>query len=147
MDQNPQQPNEMPPASAPGPSAGMPPTMNYPTSTGGGMVSQEEKTQAMLVWLLGIPIGFISPLIFYLISKDKPFVYRTAAQALAFHIAIFCALVLSGFLIVVLIGLFLYPLVLLFALIISIMGAIASNKGEEYIPPLTGGLAKAMFKV
>jgi uncharacterized Tic20 family protein len=99
------------------------------------------------MWILGIPIGFISPLIFYLIAKDKPFVYRQSAQALAFHIAIFCGFIVAGLLMFVLIGFLLYPVVGIFALVISIMGAIAANKGEDYVPPLTGALAKAMFKV
>lgn len=108
------------------------------------MVSQEEKTQAMLVWLLSIIAGFIPSLIFYLIAKDKPFVYRHAGQALAFTLAV---VVVDIVLFVTVVGALLVPLVGLFALIIIIMAAIAANKGDEYNPPLTSGLAKSMFHV
>jgi uncharacterized membrane protein len=149
MDQNtpPQPSTDVPPASGGQPAGGMPPASNYPRPVGGGMVSQEEKTQALLMWILGLPLGFISPLIFFLISKDKPFVYRHAAQALAFHLVIFCAAIVASMLLIVLIGLFLFPVIGIFALVITIMGAMAANRGEDYDPPLTSGLAKALFKV
>jgi uncharacterized protein len=118
-------------------------------------VGQEERTHALLSWVLMIVIGFISPLIFLLIDKDKPFVYRHAAQGLALCIAlipIYIVLFILGFALA-----FAGPLALLMlpiwlvvgvgVLVIVVMGAIAANKGLPYDPPVTSQLAKALFKV
>ena len=143
MDQNPQQPtSEAPPTSAADP-MGAPMPANYPRPMG-GMVSQDERTQAMLAWILSIPLGFISGLIFFLISKDKPFVYRHAAQALTLTLAVNIIMIV---LVMTVVGIILAPFVGLFGLIICIMAALAANKGEEYNPPITSGLAKSMFKI
>jgi len=124
------------------------PPMGTPMATyprpGMGAASQDDKSQAMLMWILALFTGFVSPLIFFFIAKDKPFVYRHACQALALMIV--CN-VLIFILVVTVIGILLVPLVGLFALIVTIMGAVAANKGDEYDPPLTTGLARAMFKV
>jgi uncharacterized protein len=122
----------------------MPPTTNYPRPSGGGMVSQEEKSQAMLMWVLSIIASLLAPLIFYLISKDKPFVYRHSAMSLALCIVTFVVYVILG---ITVIGMILLPVVWIFQLVVCIMGAMAANKGDQYDPPLIGGLAKSMFKV
>ncbi|MBI1756458.1 MAG: DUF4870 domain-containing protein [Fimbriimonas ginsengisoli] len=116
------------------------------TPSGGGMVSQEDKGQATLVWVLTIFFGFIPGLIFFLVAKDKPFVHKHATQALGFEIFIAIAYVASWILAFVLIGFILMPLIWIFHIVITIMGAVAANKGEEYTPPIAGGLTKAMFK-
>jgi uncharacterized protein len=113
----------------------------------GGMVSSEEKTQALLCWILGLFIGIISPLIFYFISKDKPFTYVHAAQCLGVHLAALVLYVISGILCFVGIGFFLIPLVGVYVLVISILGAVAANNGQPYNPPVTADLARNMFKV
>lgn len=44
---------------------------------------QQERTNALLMWILYIVIGgWIGALVFYVISKDKPFVRHHAAEAL-----------------------------------------------------------------
>jgi uncharacterized membrane protein len=130
---------------------GEPETASAPPADGG--VSQDDKTQAMLCWLLGIVIGVISPVIFMLVGKEKPFVYRNSMQCLTFHLV----------LIVISIVLFIISIPLAFVtcglggmivfipwivgLIISIMGGMAANNGQVYEPPGTAGLAKSWFKV
>ena len=108
------------------------------------MVSQDEKTQAMLMWILSIPLGFISGLIFMLVAKDKPFVYRHAVEALTLTLAVNVIVVI---LIATVVGIIIAPFVGIFGLVICIMGALAANKGDEYNPPITAGLCKSMFKV
>lgn len=134
--QEPGQTQSAPPAASP--------ATTTPAPTGGGMVSQEEKTQAMLVWVLTIFFGFVPGLIFYLISKEKPFVYRHAGQALAFTI---CVAIIDVVCFVTVVGIVLVPFVWLGALIVCIMAAMAANKGDDYNPPLTSGLAKSMLHV
>lgn len=119
-----------------------------PEPTMGG-ASQEDKTHAMLCWLLGIFIGIISPVIFMLIDKEKQFVYRNSMQCLTFHIC----LVILWFIVGIVgiftcgIGFVLYLVPFIWGLIVSIMGAMAANNGNVYEPALTGGLAKSWFKV
>ena len=141
MDQNPQEST----TSAAPPST--PPASSYPTPTGAGMVSQDDKSQAMLMWILALLFGWVVPLIFYLIKKDRPFVYRHSAMALALTIVTFIGYMISIPLLAVLIGLLTLPVVGIFHLVVCIMGAMAANKGDEYDPPIVSGLAKSMFKI
>lgn len=109
-----------------------------------GAPTAEEKTQATLVWVLTIFAGFIPGLIFFLIAKDKPFVYRNAAMSLTFAIVL---TVLYIVLAITVVGLILIPVVMIIALVIPIMGAIAANKGEAFNPPILPGLTEKIFKV
>lgn len=53
----------------------------HPGAAAGG--PQQERTQALLMWVLYLVLGgWIVALVFYLISKDKPFVRHHAAEAL-----------------------------------------------------------------
>ncbi len=109
-------------------------------------IPQDQKTQALLVWILSLFIGFISPLIFFFIAKDKPFVYHHACQALTFSIVMFVLYIISIVLMFVVIGIILMPLIGLAALAVIIMGAIAANAGSRFEPPVTGNLSKSWFK-
>ncbi|WP_375387862.1 DUF4870 domain-containing protein [uncultured Amnibacterium sp.] len=98
----------------------------------------DERMWATLVHVGGIVIGFISPLLGYLLLKDRSaFVGENSKNALNFQITILIAYVVGGILTLVLIG----GLVLLAAwivnIIFSIMGALAANKGQVYKYPLT----------
>ena len=108
------------------------------------MVSQEDKSQAMLMWILTIFIGWVSGLIFYFVAKDKPFVFRHAAQSLAFSI---CFFVVQIILFVTVVGIILVPVLWIVALIFCIMAAMKAKEGEPYDVPGSTALAKAMFKV
>ncbi|HRF58302.1 MAG TPA: DUF4870 domain-containing protein [Fimbriimonadaceae bacterium] len=118
--------------------------------------TQEEKSQALLVWVLAIFIGFISGLIFYMIAKDKPFVKACAAQSLAlsicliiiqivlFVVMIAAAVVLGPFALVIYLGMLAAGL---FGLVMNIMGAMRANEGIVLLPPVTSNFAKQWFKV
>lgn len=109
-------------------------------------IPQDERTQALLVWVLSLFIGFISPLIFFFIAKDKPFVFHHAAQALTFSIVMAVLWIVAFILMFLVIGVFLMPLLWLASLVIAIMGAIAANAGSRFEPPITGNLSKSWFK-
>lgn len=109
-------------------------------------IPQDERTQALLVWVLSLFIGFISPLIFYFIAKDKPFVFHHAAQCLAFSIVMLCFWIVAFILMFLVIGIFLMPILWLASLAIAIMGAIAANSGSRFEPPISGNLSKSWFK-
>jgi uncharacterized membrane protein len=122
MDDNPQQtPIETP---TPGPAPVTPPMgapiAGYPRPGMGVMASQEEKGQATLVWVLSIFFGFIPSLIFFLIAKDKPFVHRHAAMALTVTIVCTIGWIIGVVLTAVLIGLLIFPVVGIYALVVCI---------------------------
>jgi uncharacterized Tic20 family protein len=103
------------------------------TPTGGG----DSGSMAMLAHLLGIVTGFIGPLIIYLTSaKTDPFVRHHAAEALNFHITLAIAYVACFALMCVIIGFFLFPVLIIGSLIFEIQGAIAANRGEWWKYPI-----------
>lgn len=123
------------------------PYANPPLTTyapGLGAASADDRNQAMLMWVLSIFFQFLAPLIFFLVTKDKPFVYRHAAMSLALCLV---TAIVAIILFVTLVGILLIPLVGIFHLIICIMGAMAASRGEAYDPPMFAGMAKSLFKV
>lgn len=97
----------------------------------------------MLAHLSGIILGFIGPLIVWLIYKDKDqFVSDQGKEALNFQITLLIAYVVSSILMVVVIGFILYPLVWVASLIFSIIGGMAANKGQAYRYPFALRLIK-----
>ncbi|ALN92296.1 MULTISPECIES: DUF4870 domain-containing protein [Lysobacter] len=112
-------------------------------------ISQDEKTWGMLAHLstlvgLIIPFGTVlGPLVVWLVKKDTmPFVADQGKEALNFNITALIAGIVSFLLTFVLIGLVLLPLVGLAWLVLTIMAALAANKGEEYRYPWTLRLVK-----
>jgi uncharacterized Tic20 family protein len=119
-------------------------------------VSQDEKTHAMLSRILMIVASFIPPLIFLLIDKDKPFVYRHAAQGLSYLISIIVLFIVAWIVVFVLmmvaaaLGFLMIPLYLAIFVLniyVIVMGAINANKGLPFDPPVTSAVCKALFKV
>jgi len=108
---------------------------------------QDQRSMALLCWILTIISWWLAPLIFYLISNDKPFIKANAGQALTAGIIATIVYVVSIPLMFVIIGIFLMIAVGIFMLVVGILGAMAANRGEVYVPPITGGLAKSWFKV
>lgn len=120
------------------------------------MLTQEEKSQAQLVWVLSIFFTWLSSLIFFLTSKDKPGVYKCAAQALTWGIFVTIGIIVAEVLVVALavathglgfiFGL-LIPLIWVANLIVGIMGAMAAGNGNIYEPPVTSKFAQQWFKL
>src|SRR5689334_1430002 len=78
-----------PPAGAGVPSYASPTTgsTGYPGPYVGPTPTQDDKTMAMLSHLLGIVLGFVGPLIIWLIKKDQsPFVDDQGKESLNFQI-------------------------------------------------------------
>ncbi len=102
----------------------------------------DEKTLALLAHILGIVSGFVGALIIYLIATDKPFAKQQAQEALNFQITLIIGWAASVVLMIVGIGVFLYPLVWVANLVFCIMGAMAVSKGEAYRYPFALRLIK-----
>ena len=102
--------------------------------TGSSDISQDDKNVAMLAHLLAPFFGFIPPLIFWLMNKDK--------EALIFQITVILAVFVSCLLMIVLIGILLFWLVLAANFVLCIIAAIAASKGTVYRYPFALRLVK-----
>ena len=90
---------------------------------------------------LGIPV--IGPLVIFLIFGNRSqYVRHHSVEALNFNITMLIAALVSGLLILVLIGLILLPIIGLIWFILTIVAAIAANRGEWYRYPLTIRMVK-----
>lgn len=102
----------------------------------------EDRNMCILAHVLGIFTHFLGPLIIWLVKKDSPEVSKHAAEVLNFEItmaiAFFCALILTF----VIIGIFLFPVLMIWGVVNLILGAIAASKGEFRPYPLTLRLLK-----
>jgi len=107
-------------------------------------LSKDERTMGMLCHLLGI-IGFLGPLIIWLIKKDQmPFVETEGKESLNFQITLLIAWVVVIVLAVVTCGIggLLGPVVMIVNLIFVIMGAMKANEGTSYKYPFNLRLIK-----
>lgn len=90
-----------------------------------------------------IGVTMFAPLIIWLIGKDRSaFVDKNAKEALNFSILLTIAYVVGGILSVILIGLLFVAAAWICSIIFGIMGAIATNKGEEYRYPFNWRIIK-----
>jgi len=108
-------------------------------------VSQENRTMAMLAHLLGIVTGFVASLVIWLINKDKAgmeFANDQAKEALNFQITMAIGWVAASILTFVLIGFFLYPVLLIANLIFCILAGMKANEGVAYRYPFALRLIK-----
>jgi uncharacterized Tic20 family protein len=100
--------------------------------------SKEECTWALVCHLSGIVLGFLGPLIFWLIQKEKmPFVDDQGKEALNFQLAVLIASIISAATACIVIGFILMPVVIIGNIVFSIIAAVAANKGEAYRYPIT----------
>lgn len=103
----------------------------------------DERLWATLIHVGGILVGFIAPLVGYLVLKDRsPFVRDNARNALNFQITVVIGYLIGSLLIAVLIGLLVLPVVWVVSIVFSIVAAVASNRGEVYRYPLTIPIVK-----
>ena len=108
-----------------------------------GSPTSDERTMAMLAHLGGIVLGFLAPLIIWLIKKDESkFVDYHGKEALNFQIMILIAVIISNVLIMVVIGCILLPAVVIADIIFCIIAGLAANKGEMYRYPFSIRLIK-----
>lgn len=93
---------------------------------------------AVLLPLSAGLLGFVGSLVIYLLYKDRgPFVRQHAVNSLNVQIITAILLILSSLLMLVLIGFLFYPIVIVVATVIHVIGAVKANNGEWWTPPLT----------
>jgi uncharacterized Tic20 family protein len=111
--------------------------MGYPGPYIGPPPDKDSKTMGMLAHLLGIFLGFIGPLIIWLLKKDtSPFVDDQGKESLNFQLVILIGYVISFATSFLCIGFLLFPLIWLFAVIFSIIATIQANNGVAYRYPV-----------
>jgi len=86
-----------------------------------------------------IPFGAIlGPLVLWLMKREEfPLVDVEGKKALNFQISVAIYMIVAVVLMFVLIGILLLPLVFLFWLIFTIIGAVKTNSGDDFQYPLT----------
>lgn len=144
-----------PPGSAPPPPAGgwgAPGPTPYGAGPGPAPGSQlspaDERTWGMLAHVSAIVaaivgLSFLGPLIVMLVQGPKSdFVRRQSVEALNFQITTYLAAIVSFILIFVLIGILLIVVVGIGWLVLTIMAAVAANRGEDYRYPVNLRLIK-----
>jgi uncharacterized Tic20 family protein len=126
-------PSDTPPIAPPTPvapdAAPSGPLYTGPTPT------PDDKSMAMLAHLLGI-LGFIGPLIIWLIKKDtSPFVNDQGKEALNFHLTLLIGYVVGFATSFFCIGFIILPAVWILGTIFSIIGAMKAKEGLPYRYP------------
>mgnify|MGYP001570407945 CR=1 FL=1 len=116
------------------------------TPPGGGSPlapTQDERNLAMLGHLLAIVLGFLGPLIIWLIKKDSSeFVDDQGKEALNFNILMLIAYGICGVLTCVAIGVLLLPVVWIVNILFAVLGGVAAARGNRYRYPFNWRLVK-----
>jgi uncharacterized Tic20 family protein len=94
-----------------------------------------EKSLQVLPHVLGIFTGFIGPLVTLLISKDE--LKDHSKKALNWQLSLLIYSIVSGILVIVLVGLILLPVLMLLNLIFSIMAAVKASDSKLWDYPLS----------
>ncbi len=108
-------------------------------------ISKDERTWAMACHLSALTGFFtgglgaiIGPLIVWMLKKEEmPFVDEQGKESLNFQISMLIYLLISGVSIFAIVGIVLFPVVLIAGIVLTIIAAIKANGGEYYEYPLT----------
>ncbi|WP_240421072.1 DUF4870 domain-containing protein [Paenibacillus periandrae] len=107
------------------------------------MLTDDEKTFALLSHVLSLVVGFLAPLIIWLLKKDQSaYIAEHAQESLNFQISVLIYSAVAGVLCFILIGLVLLPLIGIAALVLIIVATVKAYKGEMYRYPFTIRLIK-----
>jgi hypothetical protein len=84
-----------------------------------------------------IGLGFIAPLVIWLIKKEEdPYVEWHARHALNFQITFLIAAIASGILILLIIGIILLPIVIIAGVVMEILAGVKAANGERWPYPI-----------
>lgn len=102
------------------------------------MSPSDEKLWATLIHVGGIFFGFLPALIGFLVLGNRgPFVRGHTATALNFQLTMIIAAAVGAITVWLIIGFFIIIAVSIIIVVLSIIAAIAANRGEAYVYPLT----------
>lgn len=96
--------------------------------------TSDEKTMAILSHILTIILGFIAPLVIYLIKKDESaFIAEHAKESLNFQITLTLLCIILA---ITIIGLLLVWPLLIVALVFIIIATVRASEGKRYRYPI-----------
>lgn len=122
-----------------------PPYPPPPPSSQTQLSQSDERLWAMLAHLTAIILGFIGPLICWLVQKDKSaYVDYHGKEALNFNILMAIIYVGATFLAIITCGIggLIFPVIWIGQIIFSVLAGIAANNGEMYKYPVNWRLIK-----
>lgn len=100
--------------------------------------SANDKNIAVLTHLGGIFFSFVPGLIVWLLKKDdSPFLGEQAREALNFQITVLIGYLLAWVLAFLLVGFLLLPVIYVANLVLCLIAAVRTSKGESYQYPLS----------
>lgn len=118
-----------------GPAHGYGGPMQPPTGPG-GPTTPDDRTWAMLGHIGTIIVGFVAPLVVFLVRRDQsPFCRHHGAQALNLAITQSVYSFVNVILIFLLIGLITFPVQIITWIVFAILAGLAANRGEYYRYP------------
>ena len=101
------------------------------------MSDSDARLWAMLGQLSGIILGFIGPLIVMLVFGPRnAFVKKESTEALNFQITVLIGYLVSFVLMLVFIGIILFFVVWILAIVFCVIAAVKNNQGIEYRYPI-----------
>lgn len=132
MTQSPDQPVAAQPPTPQGPPA-------YPPYAGPAPVSRSDATtMSLIAHLGGIIVGFIAPLVIYLVYKDRDgFVREHSTEALNFQITLAIAYLVSMVTMIVGVGFLLFLAAWVCSIVFAVLASIAANAGRPYRYPVS----------
>jgi len=120
-----------------------PPPPSTPATPAAPLSDSDARLYATLAHAGIIIIGFVAPLIIWLIGKERSrFVDEEAKEALNFSILIAIAYVVGWITSFLFIGFFILLAAWILTLVFCIQAAIKANKGESYRYPLNWRIIK-----
>jgi uncharacterized protein len=100
------------------------------------MPSKDERLLATAIYVISFFTAFIGPLVIWLIKKDESsFIDYHGREYFNFFISYFIYSVVSGILVIVLIGFLLLPIIGVLGIVFTVMGAVKAYDGVEYRIP------------
>lgn len=100
--------------------------------------SNDDKNIATVTHLAGTVFSFIPALIVWILKKDEnEYIAAQAKEALNFQITVLIAQCVAGALVLILVGIALLGIIWLANIVLCIIAAISTSKGETYRYPLT----------
>lgn len=100
------------------------------------MPKNEERMLAAAIYLISFFTAFIGPLVIWLIKKDESsYIDYHGREYMNFFISYTVYTLLSGILVILLIGIFMLWAVGIIAVIFTLVGALKAYEGKEYRIP------------
>lgn len=114
----------------------------YNTNQSSTVINQEpssdDRLMGTLIYVLSFFTSLIAPLIIWLIKReDSPFIDKTGKNYFNFLLSYMIWLIVASIAMFIIIGFILFPIIAILNFIFTIVAAVKSYNGEDYLPPLT----------